>query len=67
MSNETEYGFQVPIWLNAVCLGGLDKAVLAGTLVGTYFVLPEDVQFHETDYINDSFREICSARRGQSL
>ncbi len=41
--------------------------VTAGTLVGAYFVLPEDVQFGEVDYVNDSFREIGSAWRGESI
>ena len=31
-------------------------AVIAGAVVGAYFALPEDVQFGEVDYINDSFR-----------
>lgn len=42
-------------------------AIVAGTLVGTYFVLPNKVQFHETDYINDSFQEIGQAWRDQSI
>jgi hypothetical protein len=41
--------------------------VAAGTLVGAYFVLPEEVQFGEVDYINDSFREIGTAWRGESI
>ena len=41
--------------------------LMTGTLVGTYFVLPERVQFHETDYINDSFRDISIAWRSQSI
>jgi len=41
--------------------------VVAGTLVGAYFVLPRRVQFHKTDYINDSFNEIGSAWRDQSI
>jgi hypothetical protein len=30
-------------------------------------VLPEEVQFGEVDYINDSFREIGTAWRGESI
>lgn len=41
--------------------------VVAGTLVGAYFALPEDVQFGEVDYINDSFHDIGSAWRGESI
>lgn len=39
----------------------------AGTLIGAYFLLPDDVQFGEVDYINDSFREIGTAWRGESI
>lgn len=42
-------------------------AVSAGTLIGAYFVLPDGVQFHQVDYINDSFREIGEAWRGESV
>ena len=35
--------------------------IAAGTVVGAYFLLPEEVQFGELDYINDSFREIGTA------
>ncbi|MFO8042475.1 MAG: hypothetical protein R6U25_04665 [Alkalispirochaeta sp.] len=41
--------------------------VTAGTLAGAYFLLPEEVQFGELDYINDSFREIGSTWRGESI
>lgn len=39
----------------------------AGAVVGAYFLLPEDVQFGEVDYINDSFREIRNAWWGESV
>lgn len=42
-------------------------AIAAGTVVGAYFLLPEEVQFGELDYINDSFREIGTAWRGESI
>ncbi len=41
--------------------------VVAATVVGAYFVLPEAVQFHELDYINDSFGDIERAWRGESI
>lgn len=42
-------------------------AVVAGTIVGAYFVLPDEVQFGEVGYINDSFREIGDAWHGESI
>lgn len=42
-------------------------AITAGTLVGAYFALPEAVQFDNVDYIDDSFRDIGSAWRGESI
>jgi hypothetical protein len=50
-----------------IAFAGGSLVVVAGTLVGTYFVLPKRVQFHNTDYINDSFREISTAWRAQSI
>ena len=54
--------------------GGLGAAfttgsivVMAGTVVGAYMVLPDAVQFDELDYINDSFRDIGQAWRGESI
>jgi hypothetical protein len=41
--------------------------VAAGTMVGAYLLLPEEVQFGEVDYIDDSFREIGTAWRGESV
>lgn len=41
--------------------------VAAGTMVGAYLLLPEEVQFGDVDYINDSFREIGTAWRGESI
>ena len=42
-------------------------AVVAGTVVGWYYVLPDAVQFDELDYINDSFQEIEDAWMGESI
>jgi len=42
-------------------------AIMAGTLVGAYFVLPDAVQFDELDYINDSFRDIGDAWDGETI
>lgn len=41
--------------------------VFAATVVGAYLVLPNGVQFHELDYINDSFGDIERAWRGESI
>lgn len=41
--------------------------IVAGTIVGAYFALPDEVQFGDVDYINDSFREIGTAWRGESI
>ncbi len=41
--------------------------VVAATVVGAYLVLPDEVQFHELDYINDSFSDIERAWRGESI
>lgn len=41
--------------------------VAAGTIVGAYFLLPDDIRFDELDYINDSFKEISQAWRGESI
>ena len=41
--------------------------VFAGSVVGAYFVLPDAVQFDELDYIDDSFRDIGNAWRGESI
>jgi heme A synthase len=41
--------------------------VVAATVVGAYLVLPNGVQFHELDYINDSFGDIERAWRGESI
>tara|TARA_B100000614_G_scaffold188477_1_gene169481 strand:- start:26 stop:697 length:672 start_codon:yes stop_codon:yes gene_type:complete len=41
--------------------------VMAGTVVGAYFALPDGVQFGSVDYINDSFREINAAWRSESI
>lgn len=39
----------------------------AGTLVGAYLLLPDDLKFDELDYINDSFRDISREWRGESI
>ncbi len=39
----------------------------AGTLVGAYFLLPSEVRFDELDYFGDSFGEIETAWKGQSI
>lgn len=41
--------------------------VAAGSAAGAYFLLPEDLQFGQLDYINDSFREIGTTWRGESI
>jgi len=37
---------------------GADVILLAGTLVGGYYLLPTNVQFNNLDYFNDSFTTI---------
>jgi hypothetical protein len=37
---------------------GADLAVAAGTLVGAYFLLPEDLQFKQLDYLNSGYATI---------
>lgn len=39
-------------------------AVTSGTLVGVYFLLPDDVQFGQIDYFNDPNSEIKAAWEG---
>lgn len=39
----------------------------AGTLVGAYFLLPAEVRFDEVSYFTDSYQEIETAWKGQSL
>ena len=41
--------------------------VSAGTLVGSYFLLPEDLQFGSIDYLNDSYVSIEAAWMDKSF
>ena len=41
-----------------------DILVVAGTLVGTYFLLPEALQFGQLDYLNTSHTDIKAAWKG---
>jgi len=44
-----------------------DLAVVAGTLVGAYFLLPDNLRFDQLDYFNDSFDVIHDAWRDHSF
>ena len=44
-----------------------DLAVVAGTLVGTYFLLPAELQFDQLDYLNTSHTDIMAAWRSASV
>ena len=35
-----------------------DTAVAAGTLLGVYFLLPQDLRFNQLDYFNTSYSDI---------
>lgn len=50
----------------ALFLGG-HLAVVAGTLVGAYFLLPSDLQFTSINYFTDSFDAINKAWMGHSF
>jgi hypothetical protein len=41
--------------------------VMTGTVLGVYFLLPDEVQFDNLNYLDDSFGEIEEAWKGQSL
>ncbi len=41
--------------------------ITAGTLVGAYFLLPSELRFDHTDYVGDSYQEIETAWKSQSL
>jgi hypothetical protein len=44
-----------------------DLAVVAGTLVGAYYLLPDDLRFQQMDYLNTSFNDIHDAWRAHSF
>jgi hypothetical protein len=44
-----------------------DLAVVAGTLVGAYYLLPSDLRFDQLDYFHDSFDAIHDAWRDHSF
>ncbi len=44
-----------------------DIAVTAGTLIGSYFLLPESVRFESIDYFNDSYSKIENAWKALSF
>jgi hypothetical protein len=45
----------------------LDLAVWAGTLVGVYYTLPDDLRFDHIDYFRSSFSGISSAWNNHSI
>jgi hypothetical protein len=44
-----------------------DLALIAGTLVGAYYLLPPNVRFDQLDYFNDSYENIRSRWEKHSL
>jgi hypothetical protein len=44
-----------------------DLALLAGTLVGAYYLLPSDLRFDQLDYFHDPFDDIHDAWRDHSF
>ena len=44
-----------------------DLAVVAGTLIGAYYLLPDDLQFRQLDYFNTSWSGIRTAWEGHSF
>jgi hypothetical protein len=44
-----------------------DIAITAGTLIGSYFLLPEPVRFESIDYLNDSYAVIENAWKSLSF
>jgi hypothetical protein len=44
-----------------------DLAVAAGTLVGAYYLLPENLRFQQLDYLNDSWTMIRTRWEGHSF
>ena len=46
---------------------GLDVATLAGTFLGAYYLLPEDLRLNKLDYLGNSFTTISNAWNGHTL
>jgi hypothetical protein len=46
---------------------GLDLATGAGTLLGAYFLLPDELRFDQLNYFKESFGAIETAWKGQSF
>jgi hypothetical protein len=44
-----------------------DLAVVAGTLIGAYYLLPDDLRFQQLDYFNTSFSTIRDTWEGHSF
>jgi hypothetical protein len=44
-----------------------DLAVVAGTLIGAYYLLPEDLRFQQLDYFNTPFNKIGNAWQGHTF
>jgi hypothetical protein len=44
-----------------------DVLVVAGTIVGAYFLLPDEIQFDNLNYFDDSFGEIETAWKSTSF
>ncbi len=44
-----------------------DVAVVTGTLVGAYWLLPSDLRFQQLDYLNTSFTNIENAWKGHTF
>ena len=44
-----------------------DLAIIAGTLIGGYFLLPPDLQFTQTDYLNTSISTIMTRLEGHTV
>jgi hypothetical protein len=45
----------------------LNLATIAGTLVGVYYSLPDDLRFDRLDYLRDSFSTISNTWNGHSI
>jgi len=45
----------------------LNLAAIAGTLVGVYYTLPDDLRFDHIDYFRDSFSSISNAWNNHSI
>jgi hypothetical protein len=44
-----------------------DLAVVAGTLIGSYWLLPENLRFQQLDYFNTSFTDIENKWKGHTF